>query len=163
MENYKNYNETRGLKPFYMGIPIEVLRRIGDTYREGFYKYDEQNPWTRYYQKEMLPNDFLEVFNNAVEHLFNGYDEIANGNIHEGGEDHLAHAVVNLCMIIWATEKGFLPNKLRAVQGMIETKSSSSEEIQVELTPKVEELPTVAEKVGKSILDVLNLRKKANS
>ncbi len=107
-----DYQRNRGLKPLYTGIPIEVLRRIGETFREGFYKYDKQNPWEQYY-KTLTPEDFLEVFNNAIEHLFNAYDEINNGKVHDGDEDHLSHAVVNLIMVMWATENNKLPNKLQ--------------------------------------------------
>ena len=104
--------DRRNLKPFYTGIPLECLQRIGETMREGYDKYD-QNAWDRFYQKEFTPEDFLEAFNNLIEHSYRAYDEIANGKLHNGAEDHLGHAIGNLIMIMWATENGKLPNKLQ--------------------------------------------------
>jgi len=103
--------DRRNLKPFYTGIPFEVLQRIGNTMREGYDKYDK-NSWDRFYQTDFTPEDFLEAFNNLIEHSYRAYDEITTGKIHNGGEDHLGHAIGNLVMIMWATENGKLPNKL---------------------------------------------------
>jgi hypothetical protein len=149
-----NYNERRGLKPMYTGIPLEVLRRIGDTYREGFFNYDEQNTWERYYQTGLTPEDFLEVFNNAIEHLYKAYDEIVNGKVHDGNEDQLAHAVVNLCMIMWATENGKLPNKM---QSLI-VNDEQMEVIEEEPAPAVD----VQQEVKRNIFDILRLKKAGN-
>lgn len=154
-----DYIEKRGLKPLYTGIPIEVLRRIGETYREGFYKYDNQDPWEQYY-KSLSPEDFLEMFNNAIEHLFNAYDEINNGELHDGNEDHFAHAVVNLCMIMWATENGKLPNKLQ-VNMSIENPTTSRPDVIFEDDDagSVEEIPAKEEDSMKTkILKAFNLK-----
>jgi len=158
-----DYTVKRGLKPFYMGLPIKVLRRIGETCREGFYKYDS-SPWDRYYQKELSPEDFLEIYNNAVEHLFNSYDEIVNGTIIDGEEDHLAHAVVNLCMIMWATESGKLPNKrismIEYFQSEIEKEEEENSVPSIEDT--LPEVNALAEPVKRNILDILKIKKASN-
>jgi len=153
-----NYNERRGLKPMYTGIPLEVLRRIGDTYREGFYNYDEQNTWERYYQTFLTPEDFLEVFNNAIEHLYKAYDEIVNGKVHDGNEDQLAHAVVNLCIIMWATENGKLPNKMQSLMDSREILEEQEEDLRSDPEPKVD----VQQEVKRNILDILRLKKAGN-
>ena len=98
-------------KPFYMGIPLEVMNR---TLREGAIKFEE-NPWERFYQTKSSPEDFLEFFDHTIAHVYKAYDEMANGKIHDGGEDHLGHALVNLVMIAWAQENGKLPNKMQSL------------------------------------------------
>jgi hypothetical protein len=112
--NKKDYKFIRAPRPFYMGLPLEVFNRIAETYQEGVNKYDS-SPWERFYQKNAKPDDYLKMFDHAVKHIFEAYDEIVNGKIHGGAEDNLAHAVVNLCMIMWATENGMLPNKLKVM------------------------------------------------
>lgn len=80
---------------------------------EGAEKYSE-GPWERYYQEHASPENFLSMFDHAVEHLYKAYDEIITGKVHSGAEDHLGHALANLVMLTWATENGKLPNKLQA-------------------------------------------------
>jgi hypothetical protein len=112
--NQSEVSQKRDPRPFYMGLPLEVFSRIAETYQEGVIKYDS-SAWERFYQKKAHPEDFLKMFDHAVKHIFEAYDEIVNGKIHNGLEDNLAHAVVNLCMIMWATENGMLPNKLKVM------------------------------------------------
>lgn len=104
-------------KPFYMGIPLEVMNRIGQTLREGAIKFEE-NPWERFYQTKSSPEDFLEFYEHVIAHVYKAYDEMVNGKVHDGSEDHLGHALVNLIMIAWAQENGKLPNKMQSlIQG----------------------------------------------
>ena len=123
--------------------------------REGFDNYDK-NAWERFYQQEFQPEDFLEAFNNLIEHTFCAYDEIANGKIHNGGEDHLGHAIGNLIMIMWATENGKLPNKLQV--NMSEGNPSLAptyEDNVIEEQPEPVETP---ETMGNKILQALKLK-----
>jgi hypothetical protein len=112
MVNPWTNDETRERKPFYSAIPLEVMRRVGLTLTEGLNNYDP-SIWDRYYQQKFQPEDFLMSFDHAIEHIYKGYDEMVNGRIHDGNEDHIAHAIANLMMIVWATENGKLPNKLQ--------------------------------------------------
>lgn len=119
--------DTRKRKPFYTGIPVEVMQRIGKTMLEGLTNYDP-SIWDRFYQKNFQPEDYLMSFDHAIEHTYKAYDEIVRGKIHDGGEDHLSHAASNLIMIIWATENGMLPNKLQSIP---ELQRSNEEDIEV--------------------------------
>lgn len=105
---------NREPRPFHMGIPYEVLRRISLTFGEGKIKYDP-DAWERFYQTRSTPEDFLEYFDHAIEHIYKAYDEMVTGRIHDGAEDQLAHAIVNLCMIAWAQENNKLPNKMQSL------------------------------------------------
>jgi len=145
----------QNLKPFYTGIPVECLRRIGDTMREGFDNYDK-NAWERMYQQDFQPEDFLEKFNNLIEHTYCAYDEIANGKIHNGGEDHLGHAIGNLIMIMWATENGKLPNKLQVnLSEGNPLLAPTYEDTVIEEQPETIETP---ETMGNKILQALKLK-----
>jgi hypothetical protein len=105
-------NKQRSYVPFYSSMPLAVFQRIASTFSEGLEKYDP-SLWERMYQKDYTPEDFLKMFDHAIEHIYKGIDEVVNGKIHDGAEDQLAHAVVNLIMIMWGTENGRLPNKLK--------------------------------------------------
>lgn len=67
-----------------------ALRRLAETFAEGYKKYGADN-W-----KKGFPAS--ELYNHAREHmlLWIGGDK---------SEDHLAHAVWNLCAIMWQEEK----------------------------------------------------------
>ena len=146
----ENTPDGRTITPFYMGIPLEVLRRIAETFSEGRIKYDSSS-WERYYQTNFQPEDYLKAFDHCIEHVFKAYSEIIDGKIHDGGEDHIAHAIVNLCMIIWATENGKLPNKLE-VNMLI----SPTEE--AEIIPAVE--PPEDSSIGDKILKAFYIKAK---
>lgn len=116
MEHNQNQKRTqREGKPFYAAIPYPVLKRIGLTWREGLNHYDPST-WDRFYQQNFTPEDFIEAYNHAIDHMGKAMDEIMNGKIHDGDEDHLSHAAVNIMMMMWATEEGKLPNKLESAR-----------------------------------------------
>jgi hypothetical protein len=138
--NQSEVSQKRDPRPFYMGLPLEVFSRIAETYQEGVIKYDS-SAWERFYQKKARPEDFLKMFDHAVKHIFEAYDEIVNGKIHNGLEDNLAHAVVNLCMIMWATENGMLPNKLKVIP-YIKNETENENNLEEENYPNIENKET---------------------
>lgn len=67
-----------------------ALRRLAETFAEGYKKYGADN-W-----KKGFPAS--ELYNHAREHMLSWISG-------DKSEDHLAHAVWNLCALMWQEEK----------------------------------------------------------
>jgi hypothetical protein len=82
-------------KPRYDLIPREFLQRLAKTFEVGEAHYGRDN-----WKKGIKDNDFKrDCLNHAIEHLYRSQTD----NI----EDHFAHAVANLAMLIYFEEVDF--------------------------------------------------------
>lgn len=149
----------RGERPYYAGIPYEALKRIALAANEGFIKYDKFNVFEQTY-KTLSPEDFILMFNHVIDHVYKALDEVQNGSIHNGKEDHLGHAAMNLCMIMWATEKMKLPNKtVNLIEPQNEQMDAEVQKKDAEVQPE-ERISENISSNAKKILNSLFLVKK---
>lgn len=81
-------------KPRYDLIPVEALARLAKTFEVGEEHYGKDN-WKKGIKDAEFKRDCL---NHAIEHILRYGD---------GSEDHLAHAMANISMLIYFEEHDF--------------------------------------------------------
>jgi len=82
-EKYKEYKKLRNVKPIY----IELAQIAFDTVLQTMIDGEKTHP-----ANEWQNVDIMEHFRHAIDHL-------ANWELDENDEDHLAHAITRLIMI----------------------------------------------------------------